>query len=62
MLAEESNLRGAHSGIGAKFDGGSEADTPIRSLVDPLRDLPKVALKAAAAERLFAEQHQPVKA
>jgi hypothetical protein len=35
---------------GAKFDGPSETETPIASLVDPLRDLPKVVLKAPAAD------------
>jgi len=35
---------------GAKFDGPSEAETRIASLVDPLRDLPAVVLKVAAAD------------
>jgi WD40 repeat protein len=35
---------------GAKFDGPSESSTLIASLVDPLRDLPKVALGAPAAD------------
>ena len=35
---------------GATFDGASESETPIASLVDPLRDLPRVAVKAAVAD------------
>lgn len=35
---------------GAKFDGPSETATRIATLVDPLRDLPKVALKVATAD------------
>lgn len=35
---------------GARFDGPSESETPIASLVDPLRDLPRVALKVGAAD------------
>jgi hypothetical protein len=35
---------------GARFDGPSETETPIASLVDPLRDLPRVALKAPASD------------
>ena len=35
---------------GARFDGPSETETPIASLVDPLRDLPNVPLTAPAAD------------
>jgi hypothetical protein len=35
---------------GAKFDGPSETETVIASLVDPLKDLPKVPLKVAASD------------
>jgi hypothetical protein len=35
---------------GARFDGGSESETPIAALVDPLRDLPRVAVKVAVAD------------
>lgn len=39
---------------GAKFDGPSETETPIASLVDPLRGLPEVALKAPVADPVSA--------
>jgi WD40 repeat protein len=35
---------------GAKFDGGSETETPIASFYDPLRGLPKVPPTAPAAD------------
>ena len=44
---------------GAKFDGPSEAETPIASLVDPLADLPKVALKVPAADPVTALAYTP---
>ena len=44
---------------GAKFDGPSEAETPLASLVDPLKNLPKVALKAPAADPMTALAYSP---
>lgn len=44
---------------GAKFDGPSEAATPLATLVDPLRDLPKVALKAAAEDPITSLAYSP---
>lgn len=44
---------------GAKFDGTSEATTPIATLVDPLRDLPKIALKAAAEDPVTSLAYSP---
>ncbi|HEX8199437.1 MAG TPA: c-type cytochrome domain-containing protein, partial [Isosphaeraceae bacterium] len=35
---------------GARFDGPSEAETRLASLVDPLKDLPKVAVLVSAPE------------
>ena len=35
---------------GAKFDGGSESETAIASLVDPLAGLPRVALKVPVSD------------
>ncbi len=35
---------------GAKFDGGNEATTTLASLVDPLKNLPTVALKTATSD------------
>ncbi|MBX6316708.1 MAG: WD40 repeat domain-containing protein, partial [Isosphaeraceae bacterium] len=35
---------------GAKFDGPSETETMLASLVDPLKDLPRVELKVAASD------------
>ena len=39
---------------GAKFDGPSESTSTLTSLVDPLRDLPKVALKVPASDPVTA--------
>src|SRR4051812_34308621 len=44
---------------GARFDGPSEADTPIASLVDPLRDLPRVVVKVPKAEAITALAYSP---
>ncbi len=44
---------------GAKFDGPSETETPIASLVDPLRGLPKVALEAPVSEALTSLAYSP---
>ncbi|SIO67681.1 WD domain-containing protein, G-beta repeat-containing protein [Singulisphaera sp. GP187] len=44
---------------GAKFDGGSETETPIASLVDPLRGLPNIALTAPVAEALTSLAYSP---
>ena len=44
---------------GAKFDGPSETETPIASLVDPLAGLPKVALKVPAADPVTALAYTP---
>lgn len=44
---------------GAKFDGPSETETPIASLVDPLRGLPKVALETAVSEALTSLAYSP---
>lgn len=44
---------------GAKFDGPSETETPIASLVDPLRGLRQVALEAPVAEALTALAYSP---
>ncbi len=44
---------------GAKFDGGSETETPIASLVDPLKGLPVVTLKSAAVEPVTALAYSP---
>ncbi len=44
---------------GAKFDGPSEDDTPIASLVDPLAGLPEVALKVPAADPVTALAYAP---
>lgn len=39
---------------GAAFDGPSESETPITSLVDPLANLPTIALKVPVAEPVAA--------
>lgn len=44
---------------GAKFDGPSETETPIASLVDPLRDLPKVALQVPAVDPVTSLTYSP---
>ncbi|MEJ7637945.1 MAG: pre-peptidase C-terminal domain-containing protein, partial [Singulisphaera sp.] len=44
---------------GAKFDGPSESETPIASLVDPLAGLPEVALKVPAADPVTALAYTP---
>jgi WD40 repeat protein len=44
---------------GARFDGGSETATPIASLVDPLRDLPRVVLKAPVADAVTSVAFAP---
>ncbi len=44
---------------GAKFDGGSETETAIASLVDPLKGLPVVTLKSAAVEPVTALTYSP---
>src|SRR5207237_10622522 len=38
----------------AKYDGPSEAGTTLASLVDPLKDLPKVAVKVASSDPISA--------
>lgn len=44
---------------GAKFDGPSETDTLISSLVDPLRDLPKIAVSAPTSDAVTAVAFAP---
>ncbi len=44
---------------GANFDGTSEADMPIRSLVDATAGLPKVAMRATAVEPVTAIEFSP---
>ena len=44
---------------GAKFDGGSEAETPIASLVDPLKDLPSITMTAKVLDPVNALAFSP---
>ena len=44
---------------GAEFDGPSATETPLASLVDVLADLPKVALKAPAADPVASVAFSP---
>jgi hypothetical protein len=44
---------------GAKFDGGSETETRLASLVDPLNGLPKVSLKAAVSDPITSLMFSP---
>jgi WD40 repeat protein len=44
---------------GAKFDGGSETDTALASLVDPLKGLPKVTPGAPATDPVSAVVYSP---
>ena len=44
---------------GAKFDGGSETETPTASFVDPLKDLPSVALTTKRLDPVNAVAFSP---
>lgn len=44
---------------GARFDGPSETETPLASLVDPLKDLPRVVVEAPVSEALTAVAYAP---
>jgi WD40 repeat protein len=44
---------------GARFDGPSETETRIASLVDPLKDLPKVAVKVPTSEPIRSATFSP---
>ena len=44
---------------GARFDGPSETETPIASLVDPLKNLPSVTLRAAVSDPMTSLAFSP---
>ena len=44
---------------GAKFDGPNETETPLASLVDPLKGLPEVAVTVPAADAVTAVAYAP---
>jgi WD40 repeat protein len=44
---------------GAKLDGGAEPETPIASLVDLLKDLPKVAVKVPTSDPITSLAYSP---
>ncbi len=44
---------------GARFDGPSESDTPIASLVDPLKDLPRITPKVPVSDPVTSLAYSP---